>query len=101
MRLPRHDTPLRLSAEPPLEGIARDEGLLEDGFGQRWWLPSSAAVVVGLGLHHRLQAVVELERARNVGMPVLGRKAGGGAVWLDEANMLCGAIAIPTTRIPV
>src|SRR5207248_526195 len=71
MRLPRHDTPLRLSAEPPDEAIAADEALLTTG-GRHWWLAASPAVVVGLGLRHRVASIVDLERCRRAGRPCLG-----------------------------
>ena len=99
MRLPRHDTPLRLSAEPPAEAIARDEALLERAEGERWWVAASPAVVVGLGLHHRLAAIVDLDRCRDAGTQVLERRAGGGALLLDQ-HMLCGAICVPIAEVP-
>lgn len=103
MRLPRHDTPLRLPAETPREAIARDEALLdsvaEDGQPLvRWWVASSAAVVVGVGLRHRLADVVDLERCQQADIEVLERKAGGGALLLD-AHMLCGAVCLPTAAV--
>src|SRR5205814_3161904 len=85
MRLPRHDTPLRLSAEPPAQAIAADEALLDaitDFPLERWWIPSVPAVVVGLGLHQRLTSVIDLDRCRSAGVEVLTRRAGGGAVLL-------------------
>jgi lipoate-protein ligase A len=104
MRLPSHDTLLRLPAEPPRQAIADDEALLDlvasTGTPQeRWWVASSVAVVVGLGLHHRLASVVDLERCRAAGVEVLTRRAGGGALLLD-AQMICGAFAVPTETIP-
>lgn len=126
MRLPRQDTPLRLPAEQPRLAIAADEALLDTAFraGQsrgegrclvatspkepgaersdrawRWWLPSSGAVVVGLALHHRLAEVVDLALCQAAGVEVVERRAGGGALLLDSANMLCGAIAVPTSEI--
>jgi lipoate-protein ligase A len=103
MRLPRHDTSLRLPAEPPREGLLRDEALLSHvGVGhelvERWWTPSSPAVVVGLGLRHRLASIVDLERCRQAGVEVLDRSAGGGAVLVDE-HMLCGAVCVPIDLI--
>jgi len=83
----------------PWEGIAHDEALLERDHGQHWWLPSSPAIVVGLALHHRMGRVVDLDRAREAGIAVLERKAGGGAVFLDQANMLCGAVSLPTASL--
>src|SRR5438309_3978845 len=105
MRLPRHDTSLSLPAEQPREALARDEALLEQidsGSSARplvrWWVAASPAVVVGLGLSHRLDSVVDLERCRGAGVAVLQRKAGGGALLLD-AHMLCGAICLPTSAV--
>src|SRR5690349_14868234 len=100
MRLPRHDTPQRLSAETPREGISHDEALLSKQAGTHWWLPSSRAIVVGLGLRHRAGRVIDLARCRRAGVEVLDRRAGGGAVYLTPANMLCGAIAVPTNAVP-
>jgi len=105
MRLPRHDTSLSLPAEQPREALARDEALLEQidsGSSAeplvRWWVAASPAVVVGLGLSHRLGSVVDLDRCRGAGVAVLQRKAGGGALLLD-AHMLCGAICLPTSAV--
>src|ERR1700737_4167778 len=69
MRQPRHDTPLSLPAEHPREALLRDEALLDQirpegpNLG-RWWISSSPAVVVGLGLRHRLSAIVDPDRCR-------------------------------------
>jgi lipoate-protein ligase A len=98
MRLPRHDTPLRLPAEPPREAIAADEALLDQlQPGQRslerWWVAASPAVVYGLGLRSRLTSIVDGERCRVAGIDVVERRAGGGALLLDE-HMLCGAICV-------
>jgi lipoate---protein ligase len=99
MRLPRHDTPLRLPAEPPREAIAADEALLDQlQPGQRslerWWVAASPAVVYGLGLRSRLAAVVDLERCRAAAVEVIERRAGGGALFLDRRHMLCGAVCV-------
>src|SRR5437867_7004223 len=57
MRLPRQDTTMSLPAEDPRAALARDEAML-DSLSQaaeplvRWWVASSPAVVVGLGLRH-------------------------------------------------
>jgi lipoate-protein ligase A len=92
-----------LPAEHRSAGLAREEALLgeallEDGRPgpvlTRWWVPASPAVVVGLGLWHRVADVVDLERCRLAGVPVLARRAGGGALLLDE-HMLCGAVCVP------
>jgi lipoate-protein ligase A len=99
MRLPRHDTLLSLPAEPPAEALAADEALLDlvSASGkteERWWVAASPAVVVGLGLRHRLASIVDLDRCRAAEIDVLTRRAGGGALLLDE-QMLCGAICVP------
>lgn len=102
MRLPRQDTSLRLSAEPPRQAIRRDEALLDAPEGsplERWWIASAPAVVVGIGLRHRLASVVDLERCRAAGIEIVERRAGGGVVLLDE-RMLCGAVRVPTGSIP-
>ena len=103
MRLPRQDTPLSLPAEQPWEGIRRDEALLEQiqpGGPPlvRWWVASSPAVVVGLGMRHRLASVLDFERCRAAGLEVLERRAGGGALLLDE-HMVCGAMCVPITSV--
>jgi lipoate---protein ligase len=98
-RLPRHDIAVRLSAEHPREALARDEALLsavqtDRQIAVRWYTAATPAIVVGLGLRHRLPAIVDLERCRAASLDVLERRAGGGAVLLDE-HMLCGAICVP------
>src|SRR6476661_8955346 len=97
MRLPRHDITLSLPAEAPAAGLSADEALL-DVPGIRLWIASSPAVVVGVGLHHRLSSIVDLDRCQRVGVQVLQRRAGGGALLLDE-HMLCGAIALPVSNV--
>jgi lipoate-protein ligase A len=99
MRLPRHDTSLRLPAEPPAEAIAADEALLNAAPSTRLWVPAAPAVVVGVGLRHRLAGVVDLERCRAGGVQVLDRSAGGGALLLDE-HVLCGAVSLPVSDVP-
>jgi lipoate-protein ligase A len=96
---------LSLSAEAPGEALERDESLLdrvEPGGSVlvRWYIASSPAVVVGLGLRNRLADAVDLERCRRAGIEVLERRAGGGAVLLDE-QMLCAAVcvALPHARV--
>ena len=103
MWLPCHDTPLSLPAEQPRQAIARDEALLDQvqlgGPGLvRWGVASSPAVVVGLGLTHRLASVVDLERCAAAGVEVLERRAGGGALLLDQ-HMLCGAVCVPIAKV--
>jgi lipoate-protein ligase A len=100
MRLPRQDTPHRLPAERPREALARDEALLDEvqpggPHLERWYVAASPAVVVGLGLRHRVSEVVDLDRCTAAGVDVLHRRAGGGAVLVDRDNMLCGAICLP------
>jgi lipoate-protein ligase A len=97
MRLPRHDIALSLPAEAPAAALAADEALL-DAPGLRVWIASAPAVVVGIGLHHRLGSIVDLERCQRAGVQVLQRRAGGGALLLDE-HMLCGAIAVPIAQV--
>jgi lipoate---protein ligase len=100
MRLPRHDTSHRLPAEQPSEALARDEALLDEvqpggPHLERWYIAASPALVVGLGLRHRVPDVVDLARCAAAGIDVLHRRAGGGAVLVDRDNMLCGAICLP------
>jgi len=97
MRLPRHDTYLSLPAEPPDAALAADEALLQAP-GIRVWIPSHQAVVVGIGLQHRLSTIVDLQRCQADGVQVLQRRAGGGALLLDE-HMLCGAIGLPIANV--
>jgi lipoate---protein ligase len=102
IRVPRHATPQRLPAEAPREALARDESLLEQvqpggAWLRRVYVASSPAVVIGLGMRHRLADVVDLERCQAVGVDVLERRAGGGAVLVDE-NMVCGAVCVPLPR---
>jgi lipoate-protein ligase A len=103
MRLPRQATPLSLPAEQPWEGLARDEALLEriQPGGPplvRWWVAASTAVVVGLGLRHRLESIVDVPRCRADDVAVLERRAGGGALLLDQ-HMLCGAVCVPMASV--
>jgi lipoate-protein ligase A len=103
MRLPRQDTPLSLPAEQPWEGVARDEALLEQiepGAPPlvRWWVAAAPAVVVGLGLRYRLASVVDVPRCEADGVAVLERRAGGGALLLDD-HMLCGAVCVPMASV--
>jgi lipoate-protein ligase A len=62
-------------------------------------MATSPAVVVGLGLHHRLGSVVDPERCRRAGVDVLSRKAGGGALLLERDGMVCGAICLPISAV--
>ncbi len=99
---------MSLPAEHPRAALFRDEAMLDALLPGpvahsaaplvRWWVASAPAVVVGLGLQHRLASIVDIERCRAAGVEVLERRAGGGAVLLD-ANMLCGAICLPRAGI--
>jgi lipoate-protein ligase A len=82
---------------PARQAIAADEALLEQP-GGHWWISTTSAVVVGIGLHHRLESVVDLDRCRARGVDVIQRRAGGGALLLD-AHVLCGAIAQPIALV--
>ncbi len=100
MRQPRHDTPLSLPAEHPREALARDEALLEKvrpggPHLERWYVADSPAIVVGLGLRHRLSERVDLARCEAAGVEVVARRAGGGAVLVGPAAMVCGAVCVP------
>ncbi len=53
---------------------------------------------MGVGLHHRLSAIVDTQRCARDGVQVLKRSAGGGALLLDP-HMLCGAIAVPISNV--
>jgi len=101
MRLPRQDTSMSLPAEDPRDALIRDEAMLESGARPmvRWWMASSPAVVVGLGLRHRLASIVDAERCKAAGVQILERRAGGGALLLDE-RMMCGAVCVPRASVP-
>jgi lipoate---protein ligase len=91
---------MSLPAEPPREALARDEALLDEVRSggphlERWYVVASPAVVVGLGLRHRVSEVVDPGRCAAAGVEVLHRRAGGGAVLVTGENMLCGAICMP------
>jgi lipoate-protein ligase A len=117
---------MSLPAEDPRDALQRDEALLDSlaarfalshevqdvsSLGMsgpsiaesprlvRWWVASSPAVVIGLGLHHRLSSIVDAARCREAGVQILERRAGGGALLLDE-HMVCGAICLPRTSVP-
>jgi lipoate-protein ligase A len=95
MQLPRHVTSRTLPGERPREALVQDEALLGSVQPElRLWIASAPAVVVGLGLRHRLAQVVDLERCRAAGVEVLERNAGGGAVLVDD-GILCGAVSVP------
>ena len=85
---------------PAREAIAADEALLAvPGTSSFWfWQAEAPAVVVGLGLRHRLATVVDLERCRANAVDVVERRAGGGALLLNS-HVLCGAIALPASAV--
>jgi lipoate-protein ligase A len=83
---------------PAREAIAADEALLDSPGASRLWVAEAPSVVVGLGLHHRLASVVDLERCRASDVDVVERSAGGGALLLDS-HVLCGAIALPISAV--
>ncbi len=93
---------MSLPAEDPHAALLGDEALLDtvgpDEPTVRWWVAASPAVVVGLGLHHRLSSIVDKERCHAAGVAVLERRAGGGALLLDE-HMLCGAVRLPRASV--
>ena len=95
------DDPVDYSVGP---GAARADDAMghsaDPGAGPlvRWWVASAPAVVVGLGVRHRLASIVDVERCRAAGVEVLERRAGGGALLVDE-HMLCGAICLPRASI--
>jgi lipoate-protein ligase A len=95
-----------LSAEPPAEALAHDEALLDQVVPDgptcvRWYTVSAPAVVLGLGSWQQRGAIVDESRCRAVGVQLLARRAGGGAVLLDD-GMLCAAICVPlpNPRVP-
>jgi lipoate-protein ligase A len=105
MRLPRHDTAFSLSAETAPEALSADEACLDAEVAEdrqvpwRWWVATAPAVVVGVGMKSRLTEIVDFERCAAAGIDVLSRRAGGGALLLNE-HMLCGAVCLPPSTIP-
>jgi lipoate-protein ligase A len=93
MRRPLQDTPQGYR-QAPAAALAADEALLENPPAERWYVASQPAVVLGLALHRRSASVIDLERCARAGVQVLERRAGGGAVLLDQ-HMLCYAAALP------
>jgi lipoate-protein ligase A len=94
---------MSLPAEDPRDALIRDEAMLDSQAhgvkaSVRWWVASSPAVVLGLGLRHRLASIVDTERCRAAGVQILERRAGGGALLLDE-HMLCGAVCVPRASV--
>jgi lipoate-protein ligase A len=101
MRRPLQDTPPGYLREAPTAALAADEALLDQAPAQRWYVVDRPAVVLGLALHRRAASVLDLERCAQAGIEVLERRAGGGAVLLDQ-HMLCYAVAVrlPDPRVP-
>lgn len=99
---------MRLPAEAPRAGLAADERLLAEVTGTpadageaastaprvRWWTAISPALVVGPGLRQRVYDVVDRDRCRTAGVEILHRRAGGGALLLDD-QMVCGTVCLP------
>jgi lipoate-protein ligase A len=96
---------MTLSAEHPREALARDEAMLEavqPGAEPllRWYRPTAPALVLGLALRHRADEVIDRARCRAAGVEVLERRAGGGAVLLDEGMVCCSVcVALPDARV--
>jgi lipoate-protein ligase A len=105
MRLPRQDTRMTLSAEHPREALARDEAMLDavqPGAEPlvRWYTPSAPALVLGLALRQRADEVVDRARCLAAGVEVLERRAGGGAVLVDDGMVCCSVcVALPDARV--
>jgi lipoate-protein ligase A len=83
---------------PARQAVAADEALLDQAGQSRFWLAKTPAVVVGLGLHHRLASIVDLDRCQERGVDVIPRRAGGGALLLNR-EVICGAIALPIDAV--
>jgi lipoate---protein ligase len=98
MRRPLQDTPPGYLQEAPADALAADEALLDHPPGERWYVATRPAVVLGLALHRRAASVLDLDRCAQAGVQVLERRAGGGAVLLDQ-HMLCYAVALPTVLV--
>jgi lipoate-protein ligase A len=99
MRRPLQDTPPGYLQEAPADALAADEALLDQPPGERWYVATQPAVVLGLALHRRAGSVLDLERCARAGVQVLERQAGGGAVLLDM-GVLCYAVSLPTALLP-
>jgi lipoate-protein ligase A len=96
---------MSLPAEHPRAALLRDEALLDSvvpGSAPlvRWYTVSAPALVIGLGLRHRMTEIVDVDRCAAAGVELLERRAGGGLVLLDE-HLLCGAVcvALPDARL--
>jgi lipoate---protein ligase len=98
MRRPLQDTPPGYLHEAPADALAADEALLDHPPGERWYVATRPAVVLGVALHRRAASVLDLERGAKAGVQVLERRAGGGAVLLDS-GMLCYAVALPIALV--
>jgi lipoate-protein ligase A len=96
MRLPRQDTFVTLSAEPPRDALARDEALLEAAEPKvRWYTVTRPAVVLGLALHHRAATVIDEAACAKRGIEIVRRSAGGGGVLVEPGGMVCCTVCLP------
>lgn len=87
------------SPEPPPMNLALDEVLTKEvgrgnrGATLRFWAWSAPCVVIG-----RFQSVrneVELEAAEELGVEVVRRISGGGAMFIEPANAITWSIHVP------
>ncbi len=92
---------LDLAGRPPWWQMALDEAVLEAvAAGEspptlRVYVFSPTSVTVGL--FQRVRDAVDLEEARRLGVPVVRRFTGGGAVLHDEDGEVTYSIAAPAT----
>ncbi len=61
----------------------------------RWYVVSAPALALGLALHHRRAQIVDEDRCGALGVQLLERSAGGGAVLLEPGGMLCCTVYLP------
>ena len=90
---------LDLPGRPPWWQMALDEALLEyvgergDVLVVRFYTFSPSSVTIGF--FQSLEKTVDLEAAREMGVPVVRRFTGGGAVYHDERGELTYSVAAP------
>jgi len=87
-----------LIERPPADLLAGDDALLASPprAGRavvRWYRATCAAVVLGFAQRRRSAQLVDRLRADTRGVALLERRAGGGAVLVDE-HMLCLTVAL-------